>query len=115
MRRISINGIEQGKIEKTDEAGGRKIPPPAEMQQQETQQRYSNRRREFRRSVKHGGSQAAFVFGEPVADGFRIGGKSGNPPDPQEETSPKQTAHAPANGRTEGNHAPNHCAYDTHS
>src|SRR5260370_8805935 len=102
--------MEQDKMERPEEAGRSKIPPPAEMQQQETQQRYSNRRREFRRSVKHGGSQAAFVFGEPVADGFRIGGKCRSLTDPQEETRPKQTADAPADGPSEGSHPPNHGA-----
>src|SRR5260370_18724480 len=102
---MSIEGIEQRKIDKTDEPCRRKIPPPAEIEQQKAQQRNSNCRREFRRGVKRGGGQAAFVCGEPVADGFRIGRKCRSLAAPQEQTRPKQTPDTRADARTKGSQA----------
>src|SRR5260370_40549346 len=102
---MSIEGIEQRKIEKADETCRRKIPPPAEIEQQKAQQRNSNCRREFRRGVKRGRGQAAFVCGEPVADGLRIGRKCRSLADRQEETRPKQTADACADARSKGSQA----------
>src|SRR5260370_842835 len=89
--------------------------PPPRLTPRRNSLRNSNCRREFRRGVKRGGGQAAFVCGEPVADGFRIGRKCRSLADPQEETRPKQTADASADGRTKGSHAPDHRADDTYA
>src|SRR6267142_3680744 len=91
LARISIEGIEEREIQKTDETCRCKTPSPAEIHQQETQQGYSNRRSKFGRGVKHGGCQAAFIFGEPVTGGFRIGWEYRSLTNPQKEARPKQT------------------------
>src|SRR5207302_650243 len=82
------------KIKKTGDTGRRKIPSPAEAQKQQTQHWNSNRRRKFRRGVKHRCRQTAFVLGEPVAGGFRIGRKRRRFANPQEKTRAEQTSDA---------------------
>src|SRR6267142_521019 len=110
LARISIEGIEEREIQKTDETCRCKTPSPAEIHQQETQQGYSNRRSKFGRGVKHGGCQAAFIFGEPVTGGFRIGWECRSLTNLQKEARPKQTSDARGDGRSKGGHTPNHGA-----
>src|SRR6266850_5576941 len=100
LARISIEGIEEREIQKTDETCRCKTPSPAEIHQQETQQRYSNCRGKFRGCVKHGGGQTAFVFGELVACRFRVGWTCRGLANPQKEARAKQTSDSSGDGRS---------------
>src|SRR6267142_3599139 len=79
---IAVEGVEQREEKDADHASGGKIPAPPEMQEHNTQYWYADGRGKFCHGVEHRGCQAALVLGEPVAGGFRVGGKGWRLADP---------------------------------
>src|SRR5580704_12716576 len=82
---VPVERVEQNEIENADETCRRETPSPAKMQKQDAEQRHSNGGRKLCHRIKDCRSEAAFLFGKPVADGLGICGERRGFADSQEQ------------------------------
>lgn len=107
---IAVEGVEEDKVKKADDASNGKAPAPSDVQEHDADERNADARSEFCGRVEHGGGEAAFLGRKPVAGGFGVGGKGGSFADPEEESRGEEAAYASSGGCREGGNAPDKSA-----
>src|SRR5262249_19133119 len=106
VARITVEGVEEGEVDKADEPGYRKAPSPADVTHHDADERDADSGREFCGGVEYSCGETALLFGEPVAGGFGVGGERWSFADTEEEARSEQATDAAGDRGGEGCDAP---------